>query len=284
VDRIGQTLLFTDTLEESGTHSAAQQGVQNVGRKSTLMSDRQGRHADADLHLLQRLLVTHVDPSLDFGRFLMKAVWTRLEGREFLLYQVHEPVVLQVPGDRDNHVVGNEEAPVIVEQDLLLKPLDRILGAENRLAQRMIFPEVLRENLMHEVVGIVLVHLDLFEDYSAFALQLSRIKNRIQYEVTQDVECLRQVFVEDLHVKADTFLCSERIHVAADGIYFARNLLRIPVLRSLEHHVFREVRNAVPLRILMTRTSFNPDTNGHRTHVRHLFRQDGQTIRENLAS
>ncbi len=48
-----------------------------------------------------------------------------------------------------------------------------VRGAQDRFAERMIFPEILREQLVDEDVGIVFVDLDFFEDDAALALDLS---------------------------------------------------------------------------------------------------------------
>ena len=53
-----------------------------------------------------------------------------------------------------------------------LQPGDRLLGAEDRAAERMVGPERGDEDLVHEIVRRVLDHLDLFEDDAALHLHV----------------------------------------------------------------------------------------------------------------
>ena len=59
---------------------------------------------------------------------------------------------------------------------------------------------------MDEVIGIVLVHLQLFEDHALFLVDVLFAEQRIQDQVGQDVEGQRQMLVQDFGVVADQFL------------------------------------------------------------------------------
>ena len=63
-------------------------------------------------------------------------------------------------------------AAEVFEQRLARERFDRLLRPEDRAAERMAFPEMLREQLVHQVVGRVLDHLDFFEDDFLLALDL----------------------------------------------------------------------------------------------------------------
>jgi hypothetical protein len=57
---------------------------------------------------------------------------------------------------------------------VLREGLDGLLRTENRSAERMAFPEMLREQLVDKIVGRVLDHLDFFEDDLLLALDFVR--------------------------------------------------------------------------------------------------------------
>ena len=80
--------------------------------------------------------------------------------------------MIEVSGRGKDHVAAAEAAAVIVKELLLIELAHRRGGAENRLAERMIFPEILREQLVDQHVRIVFVDLDLFEDHAALALDI----------------------------------------------------------------------------------------------------------------
>jgi hypothetical protein len=91
------------------------------------------------------------------------------EGAELLGDLLDEVVVVQIAGGGEDHVAGREAAGVEVEDGLLVEAGDGLDRAEDGAAEGVVLPEVLGEELVDEVVGIVLVHLDLFEDDALLA-------------------------------------------------------------------------------------------------------------------
>src|SRR5580700_197331 len=148
----------------------------------------------------------------------------------------------------------------------------------------MIFPETLGKDFVDEVVGVVLVHLDLFEDDAAFAGDILVSEIGIQYQVAENFKRQRHVFVEYLDVEADALLRGEGVHVAADGINLAGNLLGSAVLGAFEDHVLDEVGDAVRLRRLIAGTSFEPNADGSRADVLHLLSDYGEAVGQYLAT
>ena len=97
--------------------------------------------------------------------------------------------------------------------------------AQDGLAQRVIAPEALREQLVDQIVGRVLDHLDLFEDHLLLALDVLRVKRRVEHEVRQHVERRRQVLVEHLDVVARVLLRGEGVQVPAEAVHLLRDVL-----------------------------------------------------------
>ena len=103
---------------------------------------------------------------------------------------------------------------------------DTDLGlAEDRTSQGMVGPERAGEDLVDQIVGRVLDHLDLFEDDLLLALDLGGVEGRRGDQVRQHVHGERQVLVEHLDVVAGVFLRGERVEVAADRIDLLRDVL-----------------------------------------------------------
>ena len=66
--------------------------------------------------------------------------------------------------------------------------LDRVARAENRPAERVILPETLREDLVDQIVGRVLHHLDFLDDDLLLPLHVVGIERRVEDDVGEDVE------------------------------------------------------------------------------------------------
>ena len=88
--------------------------------------------------------------------------------------------MVEIPGRREDDIAAAEAVTVIAEELCLLQPAHGLLCSQDRLAQRMTPPEILREDLVDQVVGVVLVHLDLFKDHAPLALDIAFGKDRMQ--------------------------------------------------------------------------------------------------------
>ena len=99
-----------------------------------------------------------------------------------------EGVVVEVAGGGEDHVARGEAAGVVVEDDLLGEAGDGLGGAEDGAAEGVALPEVLGEGLVDEVVGVVLVHLDLFEDDALLAGEVVGGEGGVEDEVGEEVE------------------------------------------------------------------------------------------------
>src|SRR5215470_16651821 len=167
------------------------------------------RYSHAELYLLQRLLIASHDPWRHYGRRVVMSVGYCLKRRKAFADQIGKLLVIQVPGSRDDHVVRRKALPVKLEHALLIKRAYRFLGTQDRLAQRMVFPEILGEDLMHQVIGIVLIHLDFFQDYALFPGDIFHRERWVQNQVAQYVDRNRQVLVEDFNVEANGLLAGK---------------------------------------------------------------------------
>ena len=184
-----------------------------------------------------------------------------------------------MPGGGYDDVAGREAVSIGLEHGLTLEFLHRFFCAQDWLAEGMIFPEILGKDFVDEVVGIVLVHLDLFENHAAFAGDILGGERRMQNQIGENLKGDGNVFVEHLHVEADAFFGGEGVHVAADGIDLAGNLLRGAVLGPFEHHVLDEMRDAIRLRSFVARAGFEPNADRGGADVLHLLGDDGEAVR-----
>ena len=109
----------------------------------------------------------------------------------------------------------------------------------------------LGEHVVDEIGGLVLVHVDLFEDHLTLGFDLVGSKRRVPHDVGEDVEPDVEVVVEHTDVERRVLLGGEGVHVAADRVDVLRDLLRRAHRRSLEQQVLEEVRCALLCRGLV---------------------------------
>ncbi len=124
----------------------------------------------------------------------------------------------------------------------------------------MILPKILRKNLMHEVIGVVLIHLDLFHDHAPLAGNVIYIEDGIQHQIAEHIHGNGHVLIENFDVKTNAFFGGEGIHVPADGIHLAGNLLGAAALGPFEDHMLKEMRDAVGFWFFVTRAGAHPDS------------------------
>ena len=126
---------------------------------------------------------------------------------------------------------------------------------------------LLREEIVDEVVGRVLHHLDFLEDDRLLPLDVAGVEARMQEDVGEEVGGERQMLVEHPHVEAGVLLGGERVHLAAHGVDGARDVLRRPCLRALEDEMLDQVGDPPPLERLHSRARLHPDAHGHRADM-----------------
>ena len=146
----------------------------------------------------------------------------------------------------------------------------------------MVFPEALREELVDQIVGGVLDHLDLFDDDLLLALDIVAREGRIPHDVGQDVERERQMLVEHLDVVAGVFLGGKGVELSADGVDRLCDVFRRTGRCPLEQHVLDEVRDATSLRRLVPRPAGQPHPDADRADLRHLLGQNAKTVVEHV--
>ncbi len=189
-----------------------------------------------------------------------------------------EGFVLQVAGGGEEHVRRGEAAGVLGEHDGLGEGGDGFGGAEDRAAEGVAGPELLGEELMDQVVGVVLIHLDLFQDDALFFLNVVGGEGGVQDEVGEQVKGDGNVRVEDLDGEADGFLGGVGVQVAADGVDLAGKLLRRAGGGALEDHVLEEVGDAVGLGGFVAGAGVEPDAHGDRAQGGHAFGEDAEAV------
>ena len=143
-------------------------------------------------------------------------------------------------------------------------------------------PEILGEELVDQILGIVLSHANFFEDDGFFAVDFVFGEFRIQNHVREHVEGFGQMFIEDARIEANHFLGSEGIEHSADAIHFARDIFGGAPRRAFENHVLDEMRNAVQAGRFAARAGAQPDAHGNGVHVLHRLSDDDEPVRKRV--
>src|SRR5258707_309088 len=92
-DGIHQSLALADGLDRARPNAPAKQRIQDVPAVAPLVRDGVGGYADADLHLLQRFLITHDDARRWVRRGVVVSILNRRQVLEVTPHQLHERLV-----------------------------------------------------------------------------------------------------------------------------------------------------------------------------------------------
>ena len=190
--------------------------------------------------------------------------------------QVEERVVLDVTGGHDHqaprHVVALVEPPHLVTGgggDALHRPQD---GP----AEWVVGPQRLVQQVVDQVVGRVLVHVDLFQDHLALGLEVRSADHRVLEHVGEVVDGHGEVAVPHPGVEARVLLGGERVDVAAHRVEGLGDVAGGSGLRPLEQQVLQEMGRAADRRRLVPRSRQHPEPQGHRPDAGDAFGHDSQ--------
>src|ERR1700685_1027133 len=101
--------------------------------------------------------------------------------------KIHKVLMIEVARSADNEIAGSEVVSVKARDNGPLEFLYRFARAQDGQAERMIFPETLGENLVDKIVGIILIHFYFFENHTALACNIARIKDRMKDKVAKNI-------------------------------------------------------------------------------------------------
>src|SRR5262249_15370125 len=97
----------------------------------------------------------------------------------------------------------------------------------------MVFPEVLRENFVNQVVRIILIHLDFFQDHTCSPTDALGMKNRVEDQVAKNIRAIGK--------------CSSNTLMLKQMVSFPVNASMLPPMESTWRAISRADRVLVPL-------------------------------------
>jgi len=209
------------------------------------MAEGNRRHSDAEVHLLQVFLGFEMDGGASVRRAVAFGPAIGLYGAEFALNKFQHAVVRDIAGGGDDQMIGRKPVLETRAKSFTIEFLYRFRRAQDGAAERMFRPEAAREKVVQQILGIVQVHLDFFENDLAFFSYVFGIEFWPEDKVGDYVKGDGQVLVEDFGVKTDLLFGREGIEHAADRIHFPGDVFGGAALRALEDHVLDEMGQAV---------------------------------------
>ena len=279
MDRVDEPLALPHFLEEARGHAAADHVVQDEQGVALGCRVVQAREAHDDVDLLERL-VDDVDPGLHDRRRIRAPRGGAGEAVEAPVEEVHDPVVGDVARDRDHDPRRHVLLAEVGEHRVAVVAAHGLTRAEDRAPEGVALPELPGEEVVDQVVGRVLHHLDLLEHDRLFALELLGVEDRVEEDVGQEVNRERQVLVEHLDVEAGVLLGGEGVHLATDRVHRARDGLGGARLGPLEDQVLDEVGHAEAALRLVSGAALDPHPDGDGPDVLHPLRDDTDAARK----
>ena len=217
----------------------------------------------------QRPRLLEVDPAL-LGVHRLFGNIARDRGRrlgdagEVLSHQAHRVVGLEVAGDQQRrvvgHVVGVVERPDLIDG----RGIQVVHAADHRVLVRMQVEGMEADQLIQQAERRVLdAHAALFLDHLALGHEGLLVHAQGRHAIGFHPQRQRQVLGRNGLPEHGRVFVGVGVGLAADRGDDRGVLLRLDVLRPLEHHVLEEMCKAGAARLLVLRTHVVPQLDLH---------------------
>ena len=203
-----------------------------------------------------------------------------VEAGKSLRHFLDHALVVDRAGGGHHHVGAAVMRREIAAQHVAIEILQRLRGAQQRTAHRLVRKAEFVEVLEHDVIGRILRRADFLHDDALLALEFVRHEGRIGQDVGEHVERERHVGLHHPRIIGGGFGRGAGVEIAADRLDFLDDLARGAPGRALEGHVFQKMRDAVLVRLLVTAADAGPDAERRGFQMRHGVGDDGQAGRQ----
>ena len=133
----------------------------------------------------------------------------------------------------------------------------RLGGADDRAPEGVLVEDQDGEVLVGQLVGPVLVHLDLLDDHLALPLEVR--EGRPEDHVAHHVERASQVLGQEAGVEHGVLLARRRVLLGADALEGLGDAEGVHIRGALEEHVLHQVADAGDLVLLVAGAGPDPD-------------------------
>ena len=134
------------------------------------------------------------------------------------------------------------------------------------------------EVLEGDIVGIVLIHVDLFDHHMALGVDLVGAKGGTLDDLGENVEPRRQLLVQDPCPKAGGFLGCESVGLRTYRIEGFRDVTSGELLGSLEKEMLEEMGDTRLVVALVTGSGVDPAAKGHGSEGGHRLRNHSDIV------
>ncbi len=171
---------------------------------------------------------------------------------------------------------GPRVAAVVVGRDVRHRHTrDHLSGADDRPPKRVIAEHGRRQDVVHLVGWLVLVHGDLLDHHLALGVDV-RVGGP-QHHVRHHVERAVEVLIEEARVDRGGLLARPGVDLRPEPVEDLVDLGRAEARRALEQQMLEEVRDpGLPGR-LVTRADLHPEPEGDGSHRGHRLGDDPYT-------
>ena len=272
--------MLADLLEEPARRAAAEGGVEHAEGEAAVVVAGEALHAEHQVDLLEgpgrrdRAGRDRAGPRRRAAAAPARSsrVEEAVRGRTAARTWRTTRRVVDVAGGRDHHVrrAGSAAGRSATIWSRVSAAIDSSVPAIGRPSGES--PQAcVGEQVVHDVVGVVVVHRDLVEDHVALGLDVLGGEQRAGDHVAEHVDGQRQVLVEDPRVEAGVLLGGEGVELAADRVEGDRDVQRRALRGALEQQVLEEVRAAVQRGRLVARADADPDADAGGADAGHLL-------------
>ena len=203
-----------------------------------------------------------------FRRFQhTQCFWTIQFPHQLLHHPLH-PFKLHIAKHKEHHLLGAIEPPHKPQRILRLESSHPLRRAQNVMPKAVPLIDEVFKTVKNQVRRRVVVTLYLIHNHLTLPVHLMLRKGAVKHDVENQFHRTFQMLLHEGSIHHRFLLVRVSIQVATHSLHPVNDVPRPAPLRTLEHHVFAEMRHPLLANLLVTSASIDADAT-----IRHIRRR-----------
>ena len=264
-------MLFSDFLEQAGTHAAAKERIEYRHGIFHGMFPFKGRKSDTGMHLLHIFFLFHIGNMIASHCVIRRKRYFSLPLTQLRIQFGNHFFQFKITRCRKNDIIGMVILFVIGTDKCRIERTDGFLCTQNGHPQRAFPPDSILQGIMYQFLRCIVIHINFFCNDIPLLLHILLCDQRVQEHIAHHIQCPIHMLIQDTGMIAGIFFCRVGIDLPAQSIHFLCDLSCCAVFCSFEHHMLNIMGYTIFMRQFISGTIFYPDAKRNAPHIRDRF-------------